>query len=91
MSEKETKTKAEKTIITVAVFAPNATESKAFSWPKTTKVGEAAQEAAQAFGFAPGQPTLAKEGEALDPQKPLVAAGVEDADELELVDSGGGV
>ena len=37
--------------ISVTVFAPGFTEPKQFTWPKTKKVGEAAAEAAVAFGI----------------------------------------
>jgi hypothetical protein len=78
--------------ITVRVFAPRATEPRTYTWPKTTRVGEAAAEAARDFGYEPGNPSLQNaDGEVLDRDKPLVAAGVRDGDELELVDVGGGV
>jgi hypothetical protein len=78
--------------ITVTVFAPRATEPRTYTWPKTTRVGDAAAEAAGDFGYAPGTPSFQNTaGEVLDRDKPLVAAGVRDSDELELVDVGGGV
>jgi hypothetical protein len=78
--------------VTVTVFAPRATEPRTYTWPKTMKVGEAATEAARDFGYQPGTPSLQNaDGEVLDRDKPLVAAGVRDGDELELVDVGGGV
>ena len=75
----------------VTVFAPRRPEGRQFSWSKQLTVGEAAQQAAQAFEYAEGTPTLAKDGKALDRDKQLVAAGVRDGDRLELVDVGGGV
>ncbi len=82
----------EKHEITVTVYAPRAVEPKEFTWPKTKKVGEAAQEAAIAFGYEPSSPTFQNENEeVLDRNKPLVAEKVKDGDTLELVDSGGGV
>lgn len=82
----------EKNDITVTVFSPRSPEPKTFTWPKTMRVGEAAKEASVAFGYEAGTPGLQnKQGEVLDNQKPLVAAGVRDGDELELVDTGGGV
>jgi hypothetical protein len=54
-------------------------------------VGEAAAEAAAAFGYSGGQPTLAKAGTPLDRSKQLVAAHIRDGDVLELIDAGGGV
>jgi hypothetical protein len=78
--------------LTVAVLAPHSPEPKSFTWVKTKKVGEAAVEAATAFGITGGNPTFMNaSGELLDRNKPLVAAGVRDGDTLELVDVGGGV
>ena len=78
--------------ITVKVFAPGFTEPKQFTWPKTMKVGEAAAQAAAAFGITAESPTFQnQQDEILDRQKPLVAAGVRDGDTLELVSAGGGV
>lgn len=78
--------------ITVTVFSPSTPDPKTFTWQKTTKVGDAAAEAAEAFGHAGGTPTFRSAGgEILDRDKPLVAEGVRDGDELELVDVGGGV
>lgn len=80
--------------LTVSVFAPNATDPKTFTWEKTLKVGEAAREAATAFGYVGGNPglqTADAEARVLDNNKPLVAEKVRDGDELELIDTGGGV
>jgi len=77
--------------VTVTVRAPRALEPKEFTWAKTTKVGDAAKEAAQAFGYAAGTPTFQKGTDILDRNKPLVAAKVVDGDVLDLVDAGGGV
>jgi hypothetical protein len=77
--------------VTVTVFAPRDTAGREFTWNKHLTVGEAAKEAATAFGYAPGNPTLAKDKHALDRAKQLVAAGVRDGERLELVDTGGGV
>jgi hypothetical protein len=81
----------EKQALDVTVFAPRSTEPKQFHWDKYLSVGEAADEAARAFGYEGGTPSLAKGDEVLDRSKQLVAAGVRDGDELELVDTGGGV
>lgn len=81
----------DKQSLDVTVFAPRSTESKGFSWDKHLSVGEAADEAAAAFGYAGGNPSLAKGDQVLDRGKQLVAARVRDRDELELVDTGGGV
>lgn len=80
-----------KKAITVTVFALNSTEGKEFIWEKTMKVRDAAAEAAAAFGISDENATLSKDGTALDRDKPLVAAGVDDGDKLELVSTGGGV
>lgn len=78
--------------VTVEVFAPRDPTSKSFTWPQSMKAGEAAAEAAAAFGYEGGTPTFQDaEGRVLDRNKPLVAAGVRDGDRLELVDAGGGV
>jgi hypothetical protein len=77
--------------ITVTVFAPSQTEPKLFTWPKTMKISEAAVEAAAAFGIDTEAPTFQKGDTVLDRQKPLVAEGVKEGDELELVSAGGGV
>jgi hypothetical protein len=77
--------------LTVTVFSPRVPDPKTFTWSKTMKVGDAAHAAAVAFGYEGGSPGLQKQGHVLDDQKPLVAAGVEDGDVLELVDRGGGV
>lgn len=77
--------------VTVTVFAPRDPDGDPFTWNKHQTVGVAAQEVADAFGYSPGTPTLAKDGVALDRDKQLVAAGVHEGDRLELVDTGGGV
>lgn len=80
------------TEITVEVFHPAKEDSKSFTWSWTTKVEDAAREAAEAFGVPnPESATLAEGEEPLKREKPLRAAGVEDGDELELVDTTGGV
>jgi hypothetical protein len=77
--------------ITVTVRAPRALEPKQFTWNKTTKVAEAANEAAQSFGYAESTPTFQKGEDILDRNKPLGAEKVQDGDVLDLVDAGGGV
>jgi len=78
--------------LTVTVVAPNNPTPRSFTWPRAKRVGEAAAEAAAALGFSGGNPTFMNAaGEVLDRDRPLVAAGVRDGDELELVDIGGGV
>lgn len=78
--------------ITVKVFSPNSTEPTDFTFPKTQKVGEAADRAAGELGFHGQIVTFQnKDDRVLDREKPLVAEKVENGDELELVDIGGGV
>lgn len=82
----------DKQTLDVIVYSPrNPADRRDFSFAKTTKVGDAAAEAAAQFGYSGGQPTFAKEGEPLDREKPLVAEKLRDGDVLEIVDSGGGV
>lgn len=80
-----------KQVLTVTVFAPRSPDGRTFRWSKHLEVGQAAEEAAAAFGYAAGSPTLAKTSHTLERSKQLVAVGVRDGDELELVDTGGGV
>jgi hypothetical protein len=75
----------------VTVFAPRSPDGKKFKWDEHLVVGAAADEAAEAFGYAQGTPTLANQGSTLDRNKELVEAGVHNGDKLELVDIGGGV
>jgi len=78
--------------ITVKVFEPSKPDPKEFTWPKTIKVGEAADEAARAFGLNAEAPTFQNANhEVLDRNKPLVAEHVKDGDVLDLVSAGGGV
>ena len=78
--------------ITVTVYQPSDPEPKQFTWPKTKKIGEAADEAAIAFGLTAENPTFQNsDGDVLYRNKPLVAEGVNDGDTLELVSAGGGV
>jgi hypothetical protein len=78
--------------LVVEVFSPRYPEPRKFEWPKSLRVGEAAEEAAKAFGYEAGTPTLqTKDGRVLDREKTLLEAGVRDFDQLELTDHGGGV
>ncbi len=77
--------------INVTVISPRETTPRPFTFEKTMRVGEAARVAADAFGYTGGNPTFARGDTILDRNKPLVAEGVRDGDELELVDAGGGV
>ena len=78
--------------LSVVVFAPRKPEPAKFQWAKSLSVGEAADQAARFFGYEAGKPTLQyKEGRVLLRDKTLLDAGVQDLDELELTDTGGGV
>ncbi len=81
--------------LVVFVEAPrDPDQRKQFEWPQTLKVGEAAREAATAFGYVGGTPglqTTETPPRQLDNNKPLVAEHVRTNDVLELVDMGGGV
>jgi len=80
--------------LTLIIHAPRSPDPKTFTWTKTTKVGDAAKEAATAFGYAAGNPgfqTLDSPPRQLDNNKPLVAEHLKDGDELEITDTGGGV
>jgi hypothetical protein len=82
----------EKQDLEVLVFSPrNPSDRRDFTWSKHLTVGEAAAEAAVAFGYSGGQPTLAKDNKPLDRTKQLVAEHIKDGDVLELIDAGGGV
>lgn len=85
------KPKPDKNTVTVTVFAINSTDGKSFTWGKSMKVGDAAAEAAAAFGITDENATLSEAGTVLNHNKTLVAAKVDDGDELELVSTGGGV
>jgi hypothetical protein len=90
----ETTTKQDKQEVTVTVFAPRSPDSRNFTWRKTTKVGDAAREAASQFGYQGGTPgfqTTDEPPRVLDNNKTLVAERVDDGAELEIVDTGGGV
>jgi len=75
----------------VSVFAPAFTEPKPFSFHKDVTAGEAAKLAADSFGYQATSPTFQKGAIVLNRDANLVSQGVRDGDELQLVDSGGGV
>ena len=84
----------DKKTLTIVVHAPRFPDPMTFTWEKTMKVAAAAAGAASAFGYAGGNPglqTLDDPPRQLDPNKPLVAEHLEDGDELEITDTGGGV
>jgi hypothetical protein len=82
--------------LTLQVFAPRKTEPREFVWPKTTKVADAAEEAAKKFGYTgsnAGLQLLQSDGTArmLDNNKTLIAEHLKDGDQLEVTSTGGGV
>jgi hypothetical protein len=80
--------------IVVTVFAPRVHRPKEFCWDEDILVRDAAQEAADEFGYNAGSPGLeerGEDGEALNGDQSLEEAGVEHGDALELFDTGGGV
>lgn len=66
-------------------------DPRTFTFEKTTKIGEAAEEAAEAFGYDDDGFTLQLGDEVLDSDKPLVAAGIVGDELYELANTGGGV
>lgn len=80
-----------KTYDVLAFASRDPSDQQSFAWDKHLSVGDAARIAADHFGIVGGQPTLAKDGTALDRSKQLVAAGVRDGDVLEVIDAAGGV
>jgi hypothetical protein len=80
-------------LLHLTIFAPRSPKPKQFEFPPTETVGAAAKLAAEKFGYTTGKPgleTLPKK-DVLDNGKTLEQAGVKSGDELELVDTGGGV
>jgi hypothetical protein len=78
----------------VIVYAPRDPKPKEFFWRRYLLVGDAAKDAAKAFGYAAGNPglqTFADPPKVLDNNKTLDAAHVHCGEKLELVDTGGGV
>lgn len=86
----------DKQTLSLEVFAPRKANSQTFKWPKTKKVGDAAREAALAFGYSGTNPGLEivlpdGTGRTLDNNKTLVAEHLKDGDQLDITDTGGGV
>ncbi len=78
--------------LAVEVFSPRVPEPMKFTWSKFLKVGDAADQAAKAFGYEAGNPALVdKDGHVLDRDKTLSEAGIRDLDTLEPTDKDGGV
>jgi hypothetical protein len=78
----------------VTVFAPRDPKPKEFFWNRSLLVGEAAKDAAAAFGYVAGNPgfqTFSQPPKTLDNKLTLEAAHISCGEKLELVDTGGGV
>jgi hypothetical protein len=93
-NETEKSKEEDKKQLTLTVHAPRAPEPKTFSWLKTMKVGDAATQAALAFGYSGTNAELQLLGPTprmLDAHKTLVAEHLKDGDELEVTSTGGGV
>jgi hypothetical protein len=74
------------------VVAPRDPEPKEFAFPPEERVGQAANYAADKFGYATSNFSFQTEGGAvLGRDLTLAAAGVRDREKLTLVDVGGGV
>jgi len=69
--------------------------TKAFSFPKQTKISEVIKQAVSIFGFAEGDNfelmLSTNTDEALQPERPLVSYGIKDGDILILTSTGSGV
>ena len=78
--------------VTVTVYAPRSPEPKTLQFRRNDTVADAARQAADAFGYQGGNPSLATDDQVvLDRNKTLAGAHVRDGDVLHLVDVGGGV
>lgn len=77
--------------VTVTVNAPRELESKVFTWSRDLSVRAAALEAAQAFGYQGGDPTLGRGNEIFSRDSTLKDNHVHNNDKLELLDVAGGV
>ena len=70
----QTESSPDKQILDVFVFPPRDPNLRQeFHWSKHLEVGKAAEEAAAAFGYSGGTPTLSRDGKPLDRAKQLVA------------------
>ena len=81
-------------LIHVVVYAPRSPNPKTFTWAATLKVGDAARQAAEAFGYSGGNLGLQTETQpprVLDNSKTLGEEKIDSGDKLELIDTGGGV
>lgn len=78
--------------VTVKVYNPRNNEAKTFTWPLTLTVGQAAKEAADAFGYSQdSNATLGRGNDTFDRNKTLEQEHVHNHEELELLFVGGGV
>ena len=78
--------------ITVLVIAPRMPDPRPFQFRHAELTGDAARTAADAFGYADGNPAFANANSVvLDRSRSLAAEHVHDGDTLYLVDIGGGV
>lgn len=80
--------------VKVIVYSPRSPQPKEFEWRRTLRVGEAAREAATAFGYQGGNPglqTTANPPRVLDNNRTLAEENVHNGEKLELIDTGGGV
>jgi hypothetical protein len=91
MGEESDEKKPKDKQLHVKVKAPRDPEPKEFVWDEHLLVGEAAQEAATAFGYSGGVASLVHHNEALASDLELHAAGVHNGERLDLLDTGGGV
>lgn len=88
---------AEQATLELKVRAPQSDpddDPREFSYNRGTKVGDAAEEAAQAYGFATDTQTwtfMLESEEVLDPNSTLASEDIEDDDTVTLTDFGRGV
>jgi len=76
----------------VIVAAAREPEPREFTFPPEETVGQAANQAAAAFEYAPSNFSFQTADKVvLDQNLTLAAAGVRDGEKLTLVDTGGGV
>jgi len=78
--------------IVLVVNAPKDLHAKRFRFPLAETVGAAAKAAAEAFGYADGNPSFqVKDDPVLERGLTLEQAGLHNHEHVELVDAGGGV
>ncbi len=79
-------------LLHLVISSPRDPESKTFEFPLTELVGDAAHQAAIAFGYKPGTPSFqTADHVTLSRTISLETAKLHDGEHLELVDVGGGV